>query len=208
MNTTLKSLCERLASEFDQISEERKMILNKLIAYIQQKTVNREKISLVYVCTHNSRRSHFGQVWGKVAAEFYRIPNVETYSAGTEATAMHPNTVKALQTIGFNIQSDMQENNPFYSIVYDVTKEPLVGFSKTIDHPSVPSEGFAAIMTCSEAEQNCPFVPGAELRVSTTYEDPKVFDGKGNQDEKYIERSMQIARENLYIFSKIHANSK
>jgi arsenate reductase len=61
-------------------------------------------------------------------------------------------------------------------------------------------------MTCSEAEQNCPFVPGAELRVSTTYEDPKIFDGTKEQDEKYIERSLQIARENLYIFSNIQTS--
>lgn len=206
MNTTLKSFCERLTSEFDQISEERKMILHKLIAYIQQKTIKGEEIKLVYVCTHNSRRSHFGQVWGKVASEFYKIAKVETHSAGTEATAMHPNTVRALQTIGFVIQSDNQENNPFYSIEFDITKEPLVGFSKTIDHPSLPAKNFAAIMTCSEAEQNCPFVPGAELRVSTTYEDPKVFDGTEEQNEKYIERSLQIARENLYIFSNIRTS--
>ena len=68
MNTTLKSLCEKLTSEFDQISKERKLILKKLIQYIKQKANNGEDISLVYVCTHNSRRSHFGQVWGKVAS--------------------------------------------------------------------------------------------------------------------------------------------
>jgi arsenate reductase len=81
-----------------------------------------------------------------------------------------------------------------------------VGFSKTIDHSSLPAKNFVAIMTCSEAEQNCPFVPGAELRVSTTYEDPKIFDGTEEQDEKYIERSLQIARENLYIFSNIQTS--
>jgi protein-tyrosine-phosphatase len=206
MNTTLKSLCEKLTSEFDQISEERKMILHKLIEYIQQKTIKGEEIKLVYVCTHNSRRSHFGQVWGKVASEFYKIAKVETHSAGTEATAMHPNTVRTLQTNGFVIHSDNQENNPFYSIEFDSNKQPLVGFSKTIDHSSLPAKNFAAIMTCSEAEQNCPFVPGAELRVSTTYEDPKIFDGTEEQDEKYIERSLQIARENLYIFSNIQTS--
>jgi protein-tyrosine phosphatase/arsenate reductase len=206
MNTTLKSLCEKLTSEFDQISEERRMILHKLIEYIQQKTIKEEEIKLVYVCTHNSRRSHFGQVWGKVASEFYKIAKVETHSAGTEATAMHPNTVRALQTIGFVIHSDNQENNPFYSIEFDSSKQPLVGFSKTIDHSSLPAKNFVAIMTCSEAEQNCPFVPGAELRVSTTYEDPKIFDGTEEQDEKYIERSLLIARENLYIFSNIQTS--
>jgi hypothetical protein len=58
-------------------------------------------------------------------------------------------------------------------------------------------------MTCTEADGNCPFIPGTELRISCPYNDPKAFDGTTQQDEKYSERCLQIATENLYIFSKI-----
>lgn len=204
MLTKIQSICDQLVTEFDQIPVPRKTILEKIASYIQGKTNEDQSIRLVYVCTHNSRRSHFGQVWGKIAAEYFSVRQVQTYSAGTEATAMHPNTVNALRNDGFLIESQSQKNNPHYSIHYDDTKDPLIGFSKTIEDISLPKSHFAAIMTCAEAEENCPFVPGAELRISTTYEDPKAFDGTPLQDQMYETRSLQIARDNLYIFSKIN----
>jgi protein-tyrosine phosphatase/arsenate reductase len=58
-------------------------------------------------------------------------------------------------------------------------------------------------MTCSDADENCPFIPGVDLRVGTTYEDPKAFDGTALQDINYQERSKQIATECLFVFSQI-----
>jgi arsenate reductase len=205
MRTTIKSTCDILTQKFDTIEESRKVILRKIADYVKGKISKDEVIKLEFVCTHNSRRSHFGQIWARVAAEYYGIKNVQTYSAGTEATAVHPNTVQALKSLGFEITSDGNTSNPLYSVSFDEKKEPILCFSKTIDSTSNPSKGFAAIMTCSEAEENCPFVPGAELRISTTYEDPKEFDNTPFQEEKYIERSLQIGLENLYIFSLINS---
>ena len=61
-------------------------------------------------------------------------------------------------------------------------------------------------MTCSQAEKDCPFIPGAEKRIPITYEDPKAFDNTPQQAEKYMERSLQIANEMFYVFSKIQTN--
>lgn len=203
MRTDIQRTCDELTNQFNQISDARKRTLEKIASYIQNNIAFRKHIRLIYVCTHNSRRSHFGQIWGRIAAEYFGIKNVQTYSAGTEATEMHPNTVQTLKKQGFEITSNSTKSNPHYSVSFDEEQEPILCFSKTIDDPSNPSEEFAAIMTCSEAEENCPFVPGAELRISTTYDDPKVFDGTPQEMEKYIERSLQIARDNLYIFSLI-----
>ena len=71
------------------------------------------------------------------------------------------------------------------------------------DDPKNPQKEFAAIMTCSDAEENCPFIPGVELRIGTTYDDPKAFDNTPLQDTKYDERCKQIALETLYVFSKV-----
>jgi hypothetical protein len=60
-------------------------------------------------------------------------------------------------------------------------------------------------MTCSHAEENCPYIRGVDLRIGITYDDPKAFDGTPQQDEKYLERSNQLALENLYVFSQIKA---
>jgi protein-tyrosine phosphatase/arsenate reductase len=45
-------------------------------------------------------------------------------------------------------------------------------------------------------------MPGVELRIGTTYDDPKDFDNTPLQDEKYSERCRQIALETFYAFSK------
>ena len=58
-------------------------------------------------------------------------------------------------------------------------------------------------MTCGDADENCPFIPGCDLRIGTTYFDPKSFDNSILQNEKYTERSNQIAMECLYVFSLI-----
>lgn len=57
--------------------------------------------------------------------------------------------------------------------------------------------------TCSQADENCPLITGAEVRIPITYEDPKVADGTIHQASIYQERSLQIASEMFYIFSKM-----
>jgi len=194
--------CDQLVSKFETITAERKVLLSKISNYIQSKIAQGQPINLVYVCTHNSRRSHFGQVWAAVAANYYKIPNVFTYSGGTEATAFNPNAINALKTTGFEISADSTDANPTY-IVHFGENESTTCFSKVYDNDVNPKSNFAAIMSCSDAEENCPFIPGVELRIGTTYEDPKAFDGTPLQDEKYLERSNQIAMECLYVFSRI-----
>ncbi|MGB3007914.1 MAG: protein-tyrosine-phosphatase, partial [Chitinophagaceae bacterium] len=173
--------------------------------YIKSKSENAKEISLVYVCTHNSRRSHLGQVWAAVAAVYYGIENVRTFSGGTEATAFNPNAIQALVSAGFDIKKKIESNNPVYEVYYGEKKFTQC-FSKIYNDKENPSKDFAAIMTCSDAEENCPFIPGCELRIGTTYNDPKAFDNTILQSEKYTERSNQIAMECLYVFSKIADN--
>lgn len=201
--SSIHSQCNLLISEFDIISEKRKAILNQISIYIQKKIDADLPVQLMYVCTHNSRRSHFGQIWSAVAANYFDIKNVRTYSAGTEATAFHPNAIAALREIGFKIVKENEAENPMYSVKFGSPTDCISCFSKAISDPVNPQSDFAAIMTCSDADKNCPFIPGVELRVGTTYEDPKIFDGTELQNEKYIERSLQIARECLYVFSKL-----
>jgi arsenate reductase (thioredoxin) len=194
--------CATLVKNFKEIPNERKELLEIIADFILNKLAANEAINLVYVCTHNSRRSHLGQVWAAVAAAYYGIDNVSTFSGGTEATAFNPNAIQALTAAGFDIRKTNESNNPVYE-VYFSEKEFTTCFSKVYNHEANPSQNFAAIMTCSDADDNCPFIPGCDLRIGTTYNDPKAFDKTILQDEKYTERSNQIAIECLYVFSKV-----
>ena len=188
---------------FDSISEERRTILQPLVDFIQGKTNSQQDIRLNLICTHNSRRSHLSQVWAQTAAAHYGIKNVFCYSGGTEATAMFPMAAKTLTKQGFQIKTIAEGNNPVYAIKYSENAHPIIGFSKTFDDDFNPQSEFAAILTCSSADQGCPFIAGAEVRIPITFEDPKAFDNTPKQAEKYEERSVQIATEMFYVFSQI-----
>ena len=58
-------------------------------------------------------------------------------------------------------------------------------------------------MTCSQADGGCPFIAGAKKRIPITFEDPKISDNTPQQSQVYAERSLQIASEMFYVFSKI-----
>ena len=188
---------------FNSISAERKIVLQPLVDFIQGKANNNQEIRLNLICTHNSRRSHLSQVWAQTAAAHYGIKNVFCYSGGTEATAMFPMAAKTLAKQGFQIKTIAEGSNPVYAIKYSENAHPIIGFSKTFDDDFNPQSEFAAILTCSSADQGCPFIAGAEKRIPVTFEDPKAFDNTPKQAEKYEERSVQIATEMFYVFSQI-----
>lgn len=208
MNETKNNLFSSIKNtidtfNFESISTERKAILQPLIDFIQHKVAEKQDIRLNFICTHNSRRSHLSQIWAQTAAAHYNIKNVFSYSGGTEATALFPMVAQTLTKTGFLIQILSEGSNPVYSVKYNENDHPLICFSKTYDAPFNPQSEFAAILTCSSADNGCPFIAGAEKRIPITFEDPKAFDNTPLQAEKYQERSIQIATELFYVFSQI-----
>lgn len=189
----------------ETISNERKVVLQPLVEFIQSKVSSSQEIRINFICTHNSRRSHLSQVWAQTLAYHFNIENVFCYSGGTESTALFPMVAETLSNSGFQIEALSEGNNPVYSIKYASNEHPIIGFSKKLDDDFNPKSKFAAIMTCDSANEACPFVPGSEKRIPITFEDPKVFDNTPQQAEKYNERSLQIATELYYVFSQINS---
>ncbi|WP_104381754.1 protein-tyrosine-phosphatase [Sphingobacterium sp. HMA12] len=184
-------------------SDERQAALQTFVDFVQRKVTAGQQVNLNFICTHNSRRSHLAQVWAHTAAAYFKIPNVSSYSGGTEETALFPKVAETLTAQGFQIFKIADSNNPVYAIKSSDNAVPIVGFSKKYDSAYNPSTEFAAIMTCSEADGGCPFIAGAEKRIPLPFEDPKISDGSLEQDQIYAQRSLQIAIEMFYVFSHI-----
>lgn len=199
--TVLNDFISHLDAE--TIPKDRKESLSSLVEYVQRKVDDKESIRLNFICTHNSRRSHLSQIWAQTMAHYFGVINVHCYSGGTEATALFPMVASTLANTGFEVNTLSEGKNPVYAIKFSDNEPPVICFSKRMDDDFNPKSDFAAIMTCSQADEGCPFVPGAEKRVPITYEDPKIFDHTPQQAEKYSERSKQIASEMQYVFSKI-----
>lgn len=184
------------------ISPERKKELEVLIAYTADKIKQGKTPKLNFICTHNSRRSQFSQVWAKTAASTLGI-EIQTFSGGIEETAFNERAVAALKRQGFQIETNSKTPNPHYFISFSKLEQPIDAFSKIYNEAPNPEEEFATVMVCDHADENCPIIPGAEKRIPLRYEDPKKYDETHLEETKYEERSTQIASEMFFVFSKV-----
>ncbi len=202
-NPVLDKYIRQRVAEFEQIPQDRQAVLRQLARYIEQQQAAGKPAQLTFICTHNSRRSHLAQIWGAVAAAYYHINTVATYSGGTESTAFNSRAVAALQRAGFQIEATGEDSNPRYQVTSNPNSSPQVCYSKIYSAETNPQKNFCAVMTCSDADARCPIVPGAEQRIAIPYEDPKAADGTPAEAAAYDERCAQIAREMLFVCAQI-----
>jgi arsenate reductase (thioredoxin) len=110
-----------------------------------------EKTRVLFLCTHNSARSQMAEgLLRDLAGDQF-----EVMSAGTEATHVRPLAVRAMEEIGVDISG--QE-------------------SKTLDR--YLDQPFDYVITvCDDANEACPFFPGAQSRLHWSFEDPSKAEG-------------------------------
>lgn len=186
-----------------EIDEERRVLLERVSDFVVSKLADGRRARLVFICTHNSRRSQLCQFWAQAAARHFSISSAQAFSGGTETTAFNPRAVAALRRAGFAIAFFSDGKNPVYEVRYEPEMEPLQAFSKVYDASPNPREGFAAIMTCTSADAACPSVVGADMRIALPYDDPKEADGTEHEAEIYDKRCRQIAQEMFYVFADV-----
>ena len=204
MNPKLFSYIAEVLESLDTIPAGRKRLLDKMAYFVKTKKDGGKAANLVFICTHNSRRSQFAQVWAATAARYFDMAeNVHAYSGGTEITAFDWRAVDVLSRAGFIIKNPAGAN-PRYQIAFANGDAALECHSKKYDDWPNPCENFAAIMTCSHADEKCPFIPGADWRVSIPCDDPKEADGTPQEMAVYDQRCRQVATEIFYVFRFDH----
>ena len=204
MYPALTRQLERLRPHLDELPPERRATLDRLAEFVRARRLVGSPARLTFICTGNSRRSHLAQLWAAAAARYCGIAGVETYSGGTEPSAFDPRTIAALERAGFVVDEPDDDGHHRVHLAPDIA--PLESFSKRFDDPTNPRAGFVAVMTCSEADEECPFAPGAALRVSLPYDDPQAADGTPEEASRYDERSREVAIEMLYLFSRVRGS--
>ena len=115
-----------------------------------------ERARVLFLCTHNSARSQMaeGMLRHQAGDRF------EPHSAGTEATHVRPLAIRAMDEIGIDISR--QE-------------------SKTLEQ--YLDESFDYVITvCDDANEACPFFPGAANRLHWSFEDPSR--ARGSEEEQ------------------------
>lgn len=198
VNKKLQETTKTLISGFDNIDEKRKNTLKELGDFIVEQTSDQGKFNTLFVCTHNSRRSHIADLWFQYGLIYYGVSHLESFSGGTEATAFNPKAIAAIERAGFTVKYDNKVDNPVVSITpkhYPVWEMQ----SKIYTHSINPKSNFVAVMVCSDADQSCPVVAGATGRFSIPYNDPRYFDNTPSETQKYDETIALIGTEILYL---------
>lgn len=201
MYPTLAAYLEARAAESSMIDDERRSQLDELARAIVAARAAGKPVRLNFICTHNSRRSHMGQLFAAAAAQRAGIA-VTTYSGGTESTAFNPRAVAAVSRAGFRVEKTTDDENPIYHARTGDATHAMTCFSKRYDQPPNPKSGFIAVLVCTEADGACPSVTGADDRFAIPYIDPKIKDNTPEEASAYDERAAQIAREMIYVMSK------
>ena len=110
-----------------------------------------ERSRVLFLCTHNSARSQMAEgLLRHLAGDRF-----EAHSAGTEATQVRPLAIRAMDEIGVNISGQESKTLERY------LREPF-------DH---------VITVCDDANESCPFFPGARNRLHWSFEDPSRAEG-------------------------------
>jgi arsenate reductase len=110
-----------------------------------------KKSRVLFLCTHNSARSQIAEGLLRYLAG----DRFEAMSAGTEATQVRPLAVKVMEEVGIDISGQD---------------------SKTLD--GYLGEPFDYVITvCDDANETCPFFPGAQSRLHWSFEDPSKAEG-------------------------------
>lgn len=190
--------CDRAtpAMAQDPASPIRWDVLEPIARAMAERIKSHGSVDLQFICTHNSRRSQMAHAWGHVYAAEWDLP-VRVFSGGTEATACATPTVEALIRAGFTRVG----SEP--TVLQGPHGEPVALTSKRFDDPMNASDGFLALMTCSDADENCPYIPHALARFPLRYDDPKAFDGTDQEAAAYDATCDAVSQELRALFQRV-----
>lgn len=194
---------EVLNKNFSSIDPDRIATLDLFAQSVKKALADKNSADVVFICTHNSRRSQIAQAWLLAAANYYGVNGLNSYSGGVGVTAFYTGAREALKQVGFEVTTTDTATNPKVELKSADSDEPLVMFSKNFADAPNPKSGFIAVMVCSHADEACPFVAGAAKRISLPYLDPKRFDGQAIAPDEYLKTVNEIGTEILYVVSKL-----
>lgn len=202
LNKKLMSYVTEVITEFDKIDINRRAKLTAIGTHIMNEKKRNGKVDILFVCTHNSRRSHMAHAWLETAVHFYGINDVTAYSGGLEATDFHTNAIGALERAGYGIKK-LGKPDPVqkYQMANGV-KKSIFYSKKYTDIPDL-KPNFTAILLCADADKSCPIVDGTKARFAIPFEDPRYYDNTPSAEFQYDASVREIAREIFFLMESV-----
>jgi len=132
------------------------------------------KKRILFLCTHNSARSQMAEgLLRKMSGDQFDV-----FSAGTEATRVHPLTIAAMRELGIDISGQT---------------------SKTLD--AFRGEQFDIVITvCDSAKESCPIFAGQTERIHWSFDDPSAATGSDEERLTTFRRIRDEIQTRLRVF--------
>lgn len=198
---SIEEFLRKSAMTINEIKPKRMEKLDVIARMIKKDVQHKGLANVVFVCTHNSRRSQFAEVALSLCLRELNMEQIETYSCGTEETRIAQPVVDLLKTYDMEVSEEVDKENPIVSLDYEGWSKKL--FSKTYEYKGFEDKEFVAVMVCDDAAENCPFVPRFVNRIPHSYIDPKRADGTDLQEKRYSQTFSLILQEMMYLALKI-----
>ena len=193
-----------LPSEFNKIPGERKEILHKLGNYIFEVCLQKSDVQLLFICTQNSRRSQFAQVWSQTAAYHYKFKNIKTFSGGYNETSINYLILEALKKSGFEVTAaEVYSQNPVYLLSIGKRYPDIFIFSKKYDYWNNPDMNYASVLCSNDLIEMNLQPSGTDQTICLPYEDIRIFDNSANNYLRNDEICRQAAREMFYLMDYV-----
>ena len=135
------------------------------------------KKRILFLCTHNAARSQMAEgLLRAMAGERFDV-----FSAGTEATGVHPLAIAAMRELGIDISGHA---------------------SKTLD--AFHGQRFDVVITvCDSANESCPLFPGGTERIHWDFDDPTAATGTDEERLRVFRRVRDELQARLRAFADI-----
>ena len=203
MSKILKEYIKTILKNIDMgLEKNRKDKLVKLAQVIKRNHELQNIVKIIFICTHNSRRSQLSQVWAYVSSLYFKLDFIKPFSGGTEIDTVNLNVINSLINSGLKIEKT-HKGKAIYLLKSFKKDKGINLYSKVYNFKLNPSKHFIAIMTCSDADQMCPVIKGADKKISLLYSDPRGADNTGLEKEVYNQTCSIIAKEMFYLMKQV-----
>lgn len=162
---------DRLGSLYHTAGE----ALHPVLGEVQPQAVIRTGLRVLFLCTNNSARSQMAEaIMRRMAGEF-----IEVYSAGSQPTQIHPDTIKTLDELGIDVRSQQSQPLSLYE-----------------------SQPFDFVITvCDRAREGCPTFPGNGQQIHWSLPDPVMIENEAERRERFRWTAQEL-QSRIRIFLK------
>lgn len=121
---------------------------------------------ILFLCTHNSARSQMAEALARVLGK----GRLESYSAGTEPSRVHPDAIQTMQEFGIDISGQSSKS--------------MSGFlAQSFDY---------VVTVCDRAREVCPLFPGDPVKIHWSFPDPAAIENPAARLRAFHQTAMEL----------------